>query len=102
MKFLIISHPKQPIPPEIGIQLVDAMVAWVNQHKGSGKIEDVWGFAASGGGGGILNVDSAEELDAIMVGFPFGAFSEVEAYPLVDLHESLQRLKQAMQAMAGG
>ena len=35
-------------------------------------------------------------------GFPFGAFSDVQIYPLADLHESLQHAKQVMQAMAGG
>jgi muconolactone delta-isomerase len=102
MKFLVSTHPKHPIPPEIGLQLIDAMVAWINQYADSGKIQDVWSFAGTGGGGGILDVDSAEELDAIMAGFPFGAFSEIQIYPLADLHESLQHLKQVMQAMAGG
>ncbi len=37
-----------------------------------------------------------------MAGYPFGAFSEVEIFPLVNLHEAMQRTKQAMQAMAGG
>jgi muconolactone delta-isomerase len=102
MKFLVISHPNYPVPPEMGPQLVDAMVAWVNQHAGSGKIQETWSFAGTGGGGGILDVDSAEELDAIMSGFPFGAFSDVQIFPLADLHESLQQTKQVMQAMAGG
>jgi muconolactone delta-isomerase len=102
MKFLVISNPKHPVPPEIGPTLVDAMSAWVKQHTASGKIESTWSFAGTAGGGGIVNVDSPEELDAIMVAFPFGAFSEVEIYPLVDLHEALHRSKQAMLAMAGG
>lgn len=102
MKFLVITHPKHPIPPEIGLQLIDAMVAWVNHHASGGKIQETWSFAGIGGGGGILNVDSAEELDAIMSGFPFGPFSDVQVYLLADLHQGLQSTKQAMQAMAGG
>jgi muconolactone delta-isomerase len=102
MQFLVISNPKHPVPPEMGPMLIDAMVAWVDQNTAAGKVESTWGFAGTAGGGGILNVDSPEELDAIMAGYPFGAFSEVEVFPLVNLHESLQRTKQAMQAMAGG
>ena len=56
----------------------------------------------NGGRQGILNVDSLEELDAIMDGFPFGPFSDVEVLPLANLDEALQRTKQAMLAMAGG
>jgi muconolactone delta-isomerase len=50
--------------------------------------------------GGILNVDSLEELDTIMTEFPFGPFSEVKVQALVDLTESLQRGKQAAEARA--
>jgi muconolactone delta-isomerase len=102
MKFLVISKPTHLVPPEIGPVLIDAMIAWIDQNIANGKVESTWGFAGTGGGGGILEVDSIEELDAIMAGFPFGAFSEVEVIPLVDLHKALQHTKQAMLAMAGG
>jgi len=102
MKFLVISHPKHPIPPEIGLQLIDAMEAWIRLQTHRVKIKETWSFAGTGGGGGILEVESLEELDAIMAGFPFGPFSDVQIYPLADLFESLQSTKQAMQAMAGG
>ncbi len=102
MKFLIISKPTYPVPPEIGPTLVDAMHGWLKQHTASGKIESTWAFAGMGGGGGILTVNSLDELDAIMGGFPFGPFSDVQVFPLANLEESLQRLKQTMLAMAGG
>jgi muconolactone delta-isomerase len=102
MKFLVITRPKHPVPPEIGLALIDAMTAWSKQATASGKIEATWGFAGTGGGGGIANVDSMEELDALMAGFPFGAFSDVEILPLVDLDKALQHTKQAMLAMTGG
>jgi muconolactone delta-isomerase len=102
MKFLVVALPKHPVPPEMGMQLIDATVAWVNQYAGSGKVQETWSFAGTGGGGGILDVDSADELDAIMSGFPFGPFSDIQIYALADLHESLQRNKQNIQAMAGG
>jgi hypothetical protein len=80
-RFLIISHPKFITPPEIIPSLVDAMSAWVDQHTASGKLEFARSLAGQVGGGGILNVDSAEELDADMVGFPFGPFSEIVCTP---------------------
>jgi len=54
------------------------------------------------GGGGIANVGSLEELDAVMAEFPFGAISDVEVIPLVDLDASLERMKQSVEAMVAG
>jgi len=106
MRFLILSNPTHLTPPEMIPSLVDAMSAWVDQNTASGKLESAWSLAGQAGGGGILNVDSAEELDAIMVGFPFGPFSEIEVYALADLEASLQGAKAAaeaaLQAMAAG
>jgi hypothetical protein len=47
-----------------------------------------------------LNVDSAEELDAIMISYPFGPLSEVEVYALADLEASLLGAKAAAEAAA--
>ena len=45
--------------------------SWVAEHRASGKMEHVWSFAGYAGGGGIMNVDTHEELDKSMAGFPF-------------------------------
>ena len=102
IRFLVISKPQFPVPPEMALGLFDAMVAWVTKYKGSGKIEQAWSYAGGGGGGGIANVESLEELDAFMAEYPFGPFSETKYIPLVDVVPSLQRFKQAMQAMMAG
>ena len=47
-------------------------------------------------------MDSLEELDAVMAEFPFGATSDIEIIPLVDLDASLQRMKQFLEAMVAG
>jgi muconolactone delta-isomerase len=100
MRFLLVTKSKAPFPPEIAIGLVDAMEGWVQKYTASGKIEQSWGFAGLQGGGGILKVNSLEELDAIMAQFPFAPFSDTEIYGLADLQTRLQTMKQAMQAMA--
>jgi hypothetical protein len=100
MKFLVISKPKHLVPPEVMVGVLDGIGPW--QSKYAGKIEQVWGFAGIAGGGGIINVNSLEELDAVMAELPVAPISEVEIFPLVDLDASLQRAKQAMQAMASG
>ena len=100
MKFLIITKPKHLVPPEITARLIDAIGPW--RSKYARKIEQAWGFAGIGAGGGILNVDSLEELDAVMAEFPMGGVADIEIIPLVDLDGSLQRAKKAMEAMAAG
>lgn len=102
MKFLVGSRPSFPVPPEIAPALFDAMAAWVEKYSRSGNIEASWAYAGSGGGGGILNVASNDELDAIMAEFPFGPFSEVKVIALADLLQSLERGKAVVLAMAGG
>ncbi len=100
MRFLVVTKANQPLPPEMAMGLVDAMAGWVGKHTASGKMELVWGFAGARGGGGILKVDSLEEVDAIMAEFPFGQFSDIEVIGLVDIDTTLKNIKQAMQAMA--
>jgi muconolactone delta-isomerase len=81
---------------------MEALKAWADKNLASGKFEMVWSDAGTSGGGGIANVDSLDELDAIMAGFPLGPFSEVKIVPIVDLNDSIKRTQQAFQAMAGG
>jgi muconolactone delta-isomerase len=81
---------------------MDALSAWAKKYTGNGKMETIWADAGRAGGGAILNVDSLEELDAIMIEFPIGAFSDVTVVPITDLQASLEQSKQMFQAMAGG
>ncbi len=99
MRFLVMSNTREAMPPEAAPMLVPAMRAWVAEHRGSGAIVDIWSFAGIAGGGGILDVDSHEQLDEVMSGFPFGPFSDVEIYPLSDLDASLTNLETTMARM---
>ena len=100
MKFLVISKPKHMVPPELTVPLIDAFEAFLNKYEATGKLESVWSYAGTQGGGGIANVDSMEEMDAMMQEYPFGPFSDVEVYALTDLKTSLQTSKQVAQMMA--
>ena len=75
MRFLVTSTSKHQVPPEALPGLLDALIAWANKYTESGKFEAIWATAGRAGGGGIINADSLEELDAIMVEFPLGPFS---------------------------
>jgi muconolactone delta-isomerase len=100
MKFLLISKPKHPVPVERAVPLIDAFLAWIDKYSETGQLESSWAYAGTNAGGGIANVHSVEELDAIVAEYPFAAFSDIEIYPLANLKESLQRKKQFVQTMA--
>lgn len=100
MRFLVITKSKHLVPPEVSAGLIDAIGPWRNKY--AAKFEQIWGFAGIQGGGGIANVNSLEELDTLMVEFPFQAVSDIEIIPLVDLDGALQRAKQAIEAMGPG
>jgi muconolactone delta-isomerase len=100
MRFLITSLPKAaPIPPELAATLLNAMDQWMKRHTATKKIEQTWGFV-TGGGGGILNVASHDELSAILTEMPFAPFSDIRAEPLIAMEVGLNNFRQAMARMS--
>lgn len=87
------------MPAEMALPMMKMMQAWVAEHQASGKMEQVWSFAGFTGGGGILNVDTHEELDSIMGGFPFAAYSKMDIYALANLDASLADQVGRIEAM---
>ncbi len=102
MQFLVITRQRTPPPPDMLLPMLGAMEAWVAQNRASGKAKAMWGFAGTIGGGGVLEVESHEELDAIMSRFPFGPFSTVEVIALSSLDASLANAKAFAQEMMAG
>ena len=98
MRFLVMSKPRHFIPPDQVIGLTEALGIWTDQQLASGKFEQVWSFGAFQGGGAIANVDSLEELNGLLTGFPFGGFSEVQVFQLLDLKPALEQAKEAVTA----
>jgi muconolactone delta-isomerase len=84
---------------EMAGAMIEGMKAWSRKYTASKKMEQIWTFAGIGGGG-IVNVASAEELDAIMGEYPFAQFSAIEIYPLADLEKGLDNFSNALKRMA--
>jgi muconolactone delta-isomerase len=84
------------------VPMIGAMEGWVAQLRASGKAKAVWAFAGTNGGGGVLEVESHEELDAIMARFPFAPFSTIEILALSSLDESLANARAFVQEMMAG
>ncbi len=100
MRFLVITKNVHPVPMELFGMLVEGLQQWADTHLASGKIEQTWSFSGQPAGGGILNVESHEELEEIMTGFPFGNWAETQIIPLSDLHRSIAGMRQAAERMA--
>ena len=98
MRFVVITEPKHMAPPEMIPMLIDAMQGWLEKYKDN--LVEVWSSAGRPGGGGIAEVDSHEELDQMMIEFPFGPFSEIHISPVVELSESLHKVKAHFEAVA--
>jgi len=102
MQFLVLTRQSTPPPPEMLMPMIGAMDAWVAQVRASGKAKALWAFAGTAGGGGVLEVENHEELDAIMTRFPFGPFSTIEIIALSNLDESLANARTFFQEMMAG
>ena len=98
MRFLIITEPKHMTPPEIVPMLVDAMKGWLEKYKSN--IVETWSSAGVAGGGGIAEVESIEQLDQMMIEFPFGPFSDIQISPITELSKSLDSVKAHMAQVA--
>lgn len=103
-----VTKSREAMPPEMILPALQMMKKWVAENRASGKLVESWAFAGTIGGGGILDVETANELDAIMTKFPFAATSSVEVYPLTSLEDALDRaeaniteIMTAMQAASG-
>ena len=101
MRFLVVTKPQFPIPPEAVDGLLHELAGWASKWTSQGKLEQVWGFAGFHGIGGIFKVDSLEDLDAVISEFPFWIFSVAEITPLISLDDRIQRDKEARQATDG-
>ena len=102
MQFLVITRQKTPAPPEMLMPMLGATEAWLAQNRASGKAKAMWGFAGAIGGGGVLEVESHEELDAIMSRFPFGPFSTIEIIALSDIDATIANAKAFAEEMMAG
>ncbi|NND74493.1 MAG: hypothetical protein HKN44_05755 [Ilumatobacter sp.] len=99
MRFLIVTNSREAMPAEMALPAMHGMQAWLAEHRASGKLEHVWSFAGKTGGGGIANVETHEELDAMMAGFPFGQTSDIDVYALADIDTSLDASIHAISMM---
>jgi muconolactone delta-isomerase len=69
------------------------------QLKKKGKVLEGYTKAGLKGGVIIFDVESAAELNGLMLSLPLYTFLETEIYPLLDNEESLAQMKKASERM---
>ena len=102
MKFLVLASPAPaPAPPGVMAEAMKALKNWMADQMKAGVVDCSFGFAAGGGGCGIVNASSGEELQELLVGAPMGAFTSYEVRPLVDFNTGMDlAIKQLTAAAA--
>ena len=91
MKFLVLDKGLGPELPERPVSKLikakEVFASWVQ----AGKAESWYHFADRFGGMVILNVESLEELNKMLMDYPTRGIAITEVYPLVDPLLSFER-----------
>lgn len=93
MRFIVISTPKLPPPPDAVAAMIDAAERW--QERYQSRFES-FGLFPGGGGYGIVNADDEAELHRIMAQMPFGPFSSWEVRVVVDGATGWAQMREAI------
>ncbi len=101
MKFLVKVIPIEgfpPTPPEQNVQLILAQLDYFEQLVKRGKA--VGGpFAGVTGGAGIIDVESPEELHAILQGAPAAGIVRFEVQALTTFETAKKAMRQQLEAL---
>ena len=99
MKFLVLASPGPiPAPPSVMAEALKAFKEWMADQMKAGVVDCAFGFAAGGGGCGIVNASSGEELQALLVGSPLGPFSTFDLKPWADFNSGIDLLIKQLTA----
>ena len=89
-----------PIPPEQMPVLWERFTEW--RERWRDKMESFEFFADGNGGFGVVNAADENEVQQMMLEYPFSVFDEVELRIVVDGDVSLGRWGEAIRQMASG
>jgi hypothetical protein len=72
-------------PPEVLAGMLLTQRDWLQEKLDDGTFDVSYGFAQGGGGVGIVNADSGEQLSEIITGSPMFGLIDIDVQPLVGL-----------------
>jgi hypothetical protein len=91
MKYLIFAKPGDtPIPMEQGAALLQAGREFINGKLADGSLDIAYNVIG-GGGLGISNAETYEELLSTLLEYPLYPFFKWEITPLLDMNASLDQ-----------
>ena len=90
MKFLLMVRIKPNAVPNA--EMIRIHKEFIRRLQENGKAEAVYTFAGSNNGMSIVNVDSFEELNDLMIQTPAIAICDIDVYPLADFQKQMDRI----------
>ena len=102
MKFLVIVTPRRDasVPPGAVAAMLSAQRDWLHERMNDGTVEFAYSFPV-GGGCGVVNVDSHEALNELLVNSPAFMINDFDLRPLSDLDTGLGNAITALERAAG-
>ena len=87
MKFLVTVRRRDgvPAPREAVAGMLHAQRDWMQEKLDEGTFDTAYTFAQGGGGIGIVNAETGDELNEIITSSPLFGISEVEVQPLAGI-----------------
>ena len=87
MKYLVTTRRRDgvPVPPEAMAGMLHAQRDWLQEKLDEGTFDIAYPFAQGGGGIGIVNAETGDELNEIITGSPLFGVTQIEVQPLAGL-----------------
>lgn len=102
MKFLVMTTRRQnaPIPPDAIARILGAQREWFEEHLSDGTFDCVYGYPQGGGGVGIVNAGTTEELNELLTGSPLFPIADFEVRALTDVTVALENGARALERVS--
>ncbi len=98
MKFLVTTTPRRlQVPPAA---LLEAGKAWINARLADKTFDCCYGLV-TGGGISIVNAESHEKLQALLMSYPAFFLADWKIDPLCDMNHTLDGAIAMLKRMAG-
>ena len=88
------------IPPELQMQLVDGVGAFVDKNRKAGKLKEIYNVPGRKITVSIWETESAEESTRLFIENPIFPFMDVETYTLSDWDNLAKVWREAVQRRA--
>jgi muconolactone delta-isomerase len=101
VKYLITaSRNLVPLEPQMAIKVWQAGKEWDGAELAAGRMDVMYFYAGVGGGFGIVNANSHEEVYDKLLECPYYVFMDWEVIPLVDWSHGYDKLIETFQKLA--